>query len=88
MRRPNIERMRRYSGRSAGVPKPTRATAAFDDERIERALEDPKRYFAEARARAEQEIRAEMSRERKSPQRIRDHLGVPLLDDGTCGTSH
>jgi hypothetical protein len=38
------------------------------DDRIERALRDPKTYFSQARERAKQEVIAEMARERSRPQ--------------------
>ena len=38
------------------------------DDRIERALADPKAYFDQARKRALQEVSAEMAQERGRPQ--------------------
>lgn len=38
------------------------------DDRIERAIQDPKTYFDQARERAQREVRAEMARERTRPQ--------------------
>lgn len=37
------------------------------DDRIERALQDPKTYFKQARERAQREVSAEMARERSRP---------------------
>lgn len=37
------------------------------DDRIERALQDPKAYFNQARERAQREVSAEMARERNRP---------------------
>lgn len=37
------------------------------DDRISRALADPKTYFAQARERARQEVAAEMAQERNRP---------------------
>jgi hypothetical protein len=38
------------------------------DDRIERALADPKTYFEQARKRALREVSAEMAQERNRPQ--------------------
>lgn len=42
------------------------------DDRVQRALADPDRYFAEARRRANDEVRAEMERERQRGARRRN----------------
>jgi hypothetical protein len=39
------------------------------DDRIERALADPKTYFEQARKRALREVSAEMAQERRRPQK-------------------
>lgn len=42
--------------------------APRSDDRIQRALQDPKTYFTQARERAQREVRAEMARERSRSQ--------------------